>query len=303
MKRLFVVVIVLIMMISFLGCATEVKSLHNKPIVAVSIVPQETFVKAVAGDSVEVVTMIPPGNSPANYQPTPQQMQKLSQASVYFAIGVQTEVANILPRIRDINENIKLVSLENQVAEVYAERFFEDGDDDEHEEENEHENHAGRDPHIWLSPIRVRVMIEEIKDQLIEIDPENKEIYEKNAADYVTRLDEVDHEIRTTLNGLEKQAFIVYHPSFGYFADDYDLEMIAIEESGKEATAQRLQHVIDLAKEKGIKFIFYQAEFDSQQAQTIVQEIGGEAIMVEPLSPDYIENLKRIANSFKEVLK
>lgn len=303
MKKLSIVMIVLVMMMSFSGCATETKSLNNKPIVAVSIVPQETFVKAVAGDSIEVVTMIPPGNSPANYQPTPQQMQKLSQASVYFAIGVQTELANILPRLRDINENIKLVSLENQVAEVYSERYFDDEDEHSDNDENEHENHVGRDPHIWLSPKRVRVMIEEIKNHLIELNPENKEIYEKNAANYINGLDEVDQEIRTTLNGLDKQSFIVYHPSFGYFADDYDLEMIAIEESGKEATAQRLQHVIDLAKEEGIKFIFYQAEFDSQQAQTIAQEIGGEAVMVEPLSPDYIDNLKRVANSFKEVLK
>lgn len=319
MKKVFIVVIVLTMIMSFSGCSTEVESLHNKPIIAVSVVPQETFVKAVAGDLVDIVTMIPPGNSPANYQPTPQQMQKLSQASVYFAIGVPAEVANILPRIMDISENIEVVSLDEQVAEVYSDRYFDEdeeehGHDEEHdedvehhenEEEAEHENHNhdGRDPHIWLSPKRVKVMIEEIKEQLIELNPENKEIYEKNAEDYIKRLDEVDNDIRETLKGLDKQSFIVYHPSFGYFADDFGLDMIAIEESGKEATAKRLQHVIDLAKEEGIKFVFYQAEFDSQQAETIAEEIDGEAIMVEPLSPDYINNLRVISNSFKKVLE
>ncbi len=377
MKKIIIITVIAITIVSMTACATEVESLHDKPIVAVSIVPQETFVKAVAGDLVDVITMIPPGNSPANYQPTPQQMQKLSEASVYFAIGVPTELANILPKVKDINEDIEIISLEKSVAEVYDDRYFDDekehdcnhvnddekahkhGEDNEqeecndehgcskhgednqeeecndehgcskHGEDNEEEcndehdsnkhgednqeeecndehdchNHVGRDPHIWLSPKRVKVMIEDIKDKLIELNPENKEVYEKNSSDYIEKLNEVDNEIELILKGLEKKSFIIYHPAFGYFADDYGIEMVAIEESGKEATVKRLQHVIDLANAEGIKVIFYQAEFDSQQAETIAQEIGGEVVKVEPLSSDYLENLKKIANTFKEVLK
>ncbi|MEN8907373.1 MAG: zinc ABC transporter substrate-binding protein, partial [Clostridiales bacterium] len=166
----------------------------------------------------------------------------------------------------------------------------------------EHE-HEGKDPHIWMSPKRVVVMIEKIRDELINIDNENKEIYNDNAKKYIDELKSVDSEIKTILKGNEKESFIIFHPSMGYFAEDYNLEMVAIEESGKEATAKKLENVIDFAKKKKIKFVFYQEEFDDSQAKTIADEIGGSTLKIAPLDSDYIENLKEIANSFKKVLR
>ncbi|MBF8984245.1 zinc ABC transporter substrate-binding protein [Lutibacter sp. B2] len=286
----------IIMIITISGC--ESKKLDNsnrekKITVAVSIVPQENFVRAVSGDLVNIITMIPPGNSPANYQPTPKQMIEFSESKVYFSMGVPTEEANILPKVEDLNKDIKVVSLADKVGEVYPHRTFSE----------EAHDHSGRDPHIWLSPKRVKVMIKVIKDELILLDPNNKSTYEKNADEYIAKLDEVDHEIKDTLNGFNQQSFIIYHPVLGYFADDYGLKMMAIEEDGKETTVKKLQEVIDLAKKENIKFVFYQQEFDSKQAETIAKEIRGATVKVAPLAPNYIENLKSIANTFKDVLK
>jgi zinc transport system substrate-binding protein len=89
----------------------------------------------------------------------------------------------------------------------------------------------------------------------------------------------------------------------GYFADDYGLTMIALEEEGKEATAQTIQGVIDRAKKENIKVIFYQAEMDSKQARTIAQELGGKAELIAPLAPDYVDNLRKTAQTFAEVVK
>lgn len=312
LKKCFMYIIVIIMMISSIGCEakesenTKVDTSQDHITIAVSIVPEETFVKAVAGDLVDVVTMIPPGHSPANYQPTPKQMTKFSEAEVYFSIGVPTENANILPRIDDFNKAIKVVQLADIVGKVYPHRYFEEGEKHEHHDEDEHEekhNHSGRDPHIWLSPKRVKVMIDVIKNELIDIDPINAKAYAKNAEDYLAKLDQTDNKIKDTLSGLDGQSFIIYHPSFGYFADDYGLKMVTIEEEGKEATTKRLQDVIDLAKKEDIKFVFYQQEFDSQQAETIAKEIGGATVKVAPLAPNYIENLTYIVNEFKEVVK
>lgn len=264
----------------------------EKITIAVSIVPQETFVKAVAGDLVEVVTMIPPGNSPANYQPTPKEMTSLSKSEIYFAIEVPTEKENILDKIEEFNKDIKVVSLSDKVAAVYPDLNF-------HEDKDDH--HDGRDPHIWLSPKRVKVMVEVIKDELIDIDRENKQIYEKNAEKYISDLDKLDKEIEESLKNIEQKAFIIYHPSFGYFADDYGLEMITIEKDGKDTTAQNLQNVIEFAKEKNIKYIFYQEEFDSIQAETVAKEIEGKTIKIAPLAPNYIENLRNIAMNFKDI--
>jgi len=117
---------------------------------------------------------------------------------------------------------------------------------------------------------------------------------------YIEKLDDLDKEIKETLQGSEENIFLVYHPAFGYFAEDYGLEMITVEVEGKEATVKDLLYISRIAKAKGIKVVFYQAEIDSKQSKSLAEEIGGKVEMVEPLAPDYIENLKKIANAFKK---
>lgn len=289
--RLMACVGVLIGLLTVAGCTNKAQEENvskeqgnDKPIVAVSIVPEQTFVQAVCGDLAEVVTLIPPGNSPENYEPTPQEMIKFHSADVYFTIGVPTEEANILPNAKDMN----VVSLQDEVEKVYESRKFESGE---------------RDPHIWLSPKRVKVMIDVIKDKMCEIDPENKATYEANAKDYTKQLDEVDGDIKDALSTVKNKGFIVYHPAFGYLAEDYGLTMYALEEEGKESTPQHLQEMIDLAKKDNIKVIFYQEEIDSSQSKSFAEEIGGKTIMLSPLSPDYINNLKSIAKIMSEVME
>jgi len=268
------------------GCSSEVKekAVEEKPIIAVSIVPEQTFVEAVCGDLVDIVTLVPSGSSPENYEPTAQEMEKFSDASLYFSIGVPTEEANILPNVGDV----EVISLQDEVSAVYKDRTFESGE---------------RDPHIWLSPKRVKVMVEAIAREISELDPDNKETYEQNAADYIVQLDEVDQEIKDALVGVKSKNFIVYHPAFGYIADDYGLKMYALEEEGKEATAQYLQDMIDLAKEENIKVIFYQEEIDSSQSEAFAEEIGGKTIQLAPLAAEYIDNLKNMAQTMVEVMQ
>ncbi len=278
-------------MFVFTGCsnATEESNVTessetSKPIVAVTIVPEETFVTAVCGDLVEVVTMVPPGNSPENYEPTAELMQKFEKAALYFSIGVPTEEANIIPSVGDTT----VISLAERVAEVYPDRTFDSGE---------------RDPHIWLSPKRVKVMIEVIVDEMSKIDPDNVNTYEENGQAYIEELEDLNAQIESVLIDVQSKNFIVYHPAFGYLADDYGLTMYALEEDGKEATAKHLQEMIDLAKEKNIKVIFYQEEIDSSQSQSFAEEIGGKTIQLAPLAEDYINNLKNMAVTMAEVME
>nr|WP_321302590.1 zinc ABC transporter substrate-binding protein [uncultured Trichococcus sp.] len=288
MIRNFVGTAVLLSSLYLAGCSDaaneEATSEPEKPVVAVSIVPERTFVEAVAGDSVDIVTLIPPGSNPGNYEPTAQEMEAFSDAALYFSIGVATEEANILPNVGDM----EVVPLEDEVAAVYADRTFESG---------------GRDPHIWLSPKRVKVMVEAIARELGELDPDNQELYEQNAADYIAQLDEVDQAIQAALEGVESKQFIVYHPAFGYIAEDYGLTMYALEQDGKEATAQHLQEMVDLAKAENIKVIFYQEEMDSSQAEAFAEEIGGQTIQLAPLAADYIANLENMARTMTEAMQ
>jgi len=347
MKKIFILMLALFTLL--VGCNSESS---DKLQVAVSIVPQETFVKAVAGDLVDVVVLIPPGFSPANYQPTPKEMEDFNASKVYFHIDVPAE-EHIL---ESAPKDLKLVDLAVYVDAEYPARFFEDdhdadheddhdadheddhdadheddhdadheddhdadheddhdadheddhdADHDDHDEELSHDdhNHEGRDPHIWLSPKRSIVMVKVIRDELIALDPDNKPTYEANAQKYIEELEALDAELTDVFNHLENRAFIMYHPSLGYFADDYGLDMHAIEAEGKKATIKELEEVIELAKNENIKYVLYQEEFDSSQAEIVAKEIEGQTIKVAPLSGDYINNLRMIADEMKNILE
>ncbi|SMB96552.1 zinc transport system substrate-binding protein [Desulfonispora thiosulfatigenes DSM 11270] len=287
MKRKYVIIFILLIL-TFCGCSHNTSAgLSSKPIIAVSIVPEETFLKNIAGDLVEIVTLIPPGNSPANYAPTPQELEKLSRAKIYYTIGVPTETANILPKVKELNNKMKIVDLPKIVSEIYPDREFSPGH---------------RDPHIWLSPKRVKIIVSAMTKELIAIDPNNKDIYEQNAEKYLHELDILNQDIQSSLENTKSKSFIIYHPSLGYFADDYNLKMISIENEGKTATSKDLKNIIDLAKEKNVKVIFHQKEIDSKKVQTLVKEIGGATMEIQPLSANYIENLKSMANTLENAL-
>lgn len=280
-RNFSIIILVLCVVISaFSGCKQEVKE-ESKMIVAVSIVPEQAFVEAVCGNLVEVVVMIPPGFSPESYEPTAKEMVKFADAAIYFSIGVPVEETSILP---SLNDRTKQVSLDASAADKYPELTIA----------------GGRDPHVWLSPLRVAVMVQTIADEMCARDPDNADIYANNAKLYIARLEVLDKEIKEILEPVTSRSFIVFHPAFGYFADDYDLEMYALEEHGKEATAARLMEMVDFAREKDIKAVFYQAEVDSSQSAAFAEEIGGRTIMLDPLSKDYIANLKSMASAIGE---
>jgi len=273
-------IIIVVHVLLFTACSSRTFKTSDKLAVSVSIIPQEAFVKEVAGDLVDVVAVIPPGKSPSNYAPSPQELEKLSLSSVYFAIGVPAEQSSILPKLKDINSNIETIDMADEVKKYYPEREFSPGQ---------------RDPHIWLSPKRAAVMVEIIARELSDMDTKNGDIYLKNAQIYIEKLKKLDKEIESSFGKLEDRTFIIYHPSLGYFADDYGLTMVSIQSEGKDATPDDLQKIIDTAKMHNIKAVFYQAEIDSKQSRVLADEIGGKAVQIAPLAPDYIDNLKKIA--------
>ena len=279
-SKLTFIVIIIVPVLLFSACSSNTVETYDKLTVAVSIVPQETFVKEVAGDIVDVITIIPPGKSPANYAPAPQDLSKLSRSSIYFTIGVQAEQSTIIPKLKDINDDIKIIDISDAVRKQYSEREFSPGQ---------------RDPHIWLSPKRAIIMVESIAQELSSVDSKNSDIYQRNALNYIDKLKELDKEIENSFDKMKDRTFIIYHPSLGYFADDYGLTMVSIQSEGKDAAPDDLKRVIDTAKKHEIKTVFYQAEIDSRHSEVIAAEIKGKAVEIAPLAPDYIDNLKKIA--------
>ena len=319
MKKIVIFMIALVFVFSFASCKNETSGTdtqeNGKITVAVGIVPEAAFVEKIAGDLVDVVTLIPPGNSPANYQPTAVEMQELSDAAIYFSMQTPTEEANILPKVADFNSGMEVIMLRDIVSEQYSLRYMDAHDHEEEDEDHEDEEHADEehddhldedhetedegtvDPHIWLSPKRVIVMVETIADKLTELDSENAEVYSENAEEYIAELQALDQEISQNVGGMVNKTFLIYHGSYGYFSDDYELTMISLESAGKPVTAAKMQEVIDFAKQEGIKTVFYQVEFSDVQANTVAEEIGGNVTKAQPLSADYIQGLKDFANA------
>lgn len=277
---------------------------QEKLVVAVGIVPLAAFVEAVAGELAEVVTMVPPGNNPETFQPSMTQMMALSDAAVYFSLDLPTETASILPKLGDFNDSILLVDLVEDLAAAYPllasahdhDHDHVDADEEKHRVDDDEEY----DHHLWLSPRRAVVMVKSIADTLSALDEENRGTYQANAQSYIAELEALDAELTGILEKLENRTFIIYHAAYAYFADDYGLEMVGVEIEGKQASAADLQAVISLAHDRGIKTVFYQQEFDSSQARTIADEIGGTVLEVSPLSKDYMGALRSIAQALAD---
>ena len=267
--------------------------------VTVSILPQKYFVKKIGGTLVDVNVMVEPGNEPHTYEPRPQQLKALSDAEAYIGIGISFENA-WMEKIASANSNMVIIDSAKGVEkmEMIEHHHHSDEKDDDHEDSEE-----TFDPHIWLSPQLVKLQAENIYQGLVKIDPENEAEYKANLAEFLGEIDQLDQQIRQNLAGIQNRKFIVFHPSWGYFAHDYNLVQIPIEVEGQEPSAAELGALVKEAKEENIRVIFAQYQFNSQDAQTIAREIKGEVVFIDPLAPNWSDNLLKVSETFAELLK
>jgi zinc transport system substrate-binding protein len=275
----------------------------NEPvIVAVSVLPQAEFVEKVGGDKVKTVVIIPPGADPHTYEPSPKEMGKASEACMYVTVGFDMPFEDVwIDRFESINSGTLIVNSSNgiKLRELAANDHHDGEGAEEHtgELETGHEE-TGLDPHIWTSPENAKVMVKNIYEGLAKVDPENETYYAQNRDAYLKELDALDARIREKLEGKKERSFMVYHPSWGYFAADYNLTMIPVEIEGKEPSAEDLAKLVDLAKEKHVKVIFVQPQTSTRSAQAVAEEIGGEVVAVDPLAKDYIANMDNVSDIF-----
>ena len=203
-------------------------------------------------------------------------------------------------------KNSKNVDIEVLVEDPYREKEHEGHNHDkEAHSEHSHEGHdhsSSKDPHVWLSPSNVKIIAKNIYTSLVNIDASNKEYYKKNYINFLKEISDTDNEIRSIFVDIKDSAkFMVFHPSWGYFAKDYSLIQLVIEVEGKEPKPKTLKRIIDQAKKENITAIFAQKEFSDKSAQVIAKELNIQVIQETPLDPNWSENLinmaKAIANT------
>jgi len=252
--------------------------------VFVSILPQKYFVQSITGDRVKIQVMVLPGESPATYEPTPRQMLKLSQANLYFSMGVPFE-KKWLPKIKQLYPKLRFIQTDQGIKKRTM-----------HSHRHHHaEEHHIPDPHIWLSPSLAILQARNIYTALIEHFPENRPYFKNNFHQLINRIVELDLELIEILSHARHKAFMVFHPSWGYFADAYGLHQISIETEGKEVKPSQLVDLIDRAQKNKIKVIFAQAQFSKKSAHLISKSIGGKLILIDPLSENWADNLRKVA--------
>jgi len=260
--------------------------------VVVSVLPQRYFVERVGGEHVRVMTLVGPGDSPHTYEPKPAQLAALSNASVYFTVGVSFESA-WLGRITAANPAMRVVDTAANITRLPL---------GQHETDNDDPSESGLDEHVWVSPRLVAQQAQVIGNTLSELDPAHAAEYRANLDTFLADIDALDADLRATFADMQGRKFMVFHPAWGYLAHDYGLEQVAVEVSGQEPSAQELAQVIGTARAEGIKVIFAQPEFSTTDAETIAQEIGGRVLLVSPLSEDWLANMRSVAAAFAEAL-
>ena len=249
--------------------------------VAISIPPQEYILEQIAPNLVNATLLVKPGNSPHTYEPKASQMVNLSKAKLYFAIGVEFEKA-WLNRFKSQNPNLKIIHTDANISKIPIAFGQEKGE---------------LDPHIWLAPKNIKTIAINMANALIEYDSNNTKAYKYNLKKFLNRVDSLDKEIKTKLSNLKNRNFLVFHPSWGYFAKEYNLNQIAIEISGKEPSAKDLIKIIKLAKAKNIKVIFVQPEFSTKSANLIAKELNIAVVKISPLQKNIIKNLTKFTNA------
>ncbi|MDP4292498.1 MAG: zinc ABC transporter substrate-binding protein [Bacteroidota bacterium] len=298
-KQIAIVLIFIISITLFSSCKNKTTP-SNKPIVFVSILPQQYFVRRIAGDRYQTEVMIPPGMGHSDYDPTPMQMKELANAKIFFRIGyivfedvwMKTIAANN-PGLAIVNTSIGTDIMKEE------ESVFDPGN----KAISHQHNDSGIDPHIWLSPKEARIQAKHYLEAFIQLDPSGTKFYTQNYTAFIKDIDKLDSTLRTELAPLKGRKFMIYHPAMTYLARDYGLQQISIEFAGKEPTAAYLSKLVDVAKKEHIKVVFIQQQYDTKNAAAIANEIGARLVQFDHMAPDWLDNMYRLGETIKNEMK
>ena len=251
--------------------------------VAMSVLPQKTFVAGVGGPAVEALVVVPRGQDPALYQPTPRQLAALGRARLYVRAGVPFE-ASWLPRFRALNPGMAILDLREGIPPLTAA----DG---------------STDPHVWTDPLAMLTHVQKLAETLARLDPAHAEGYHDRAARLATRIQALHEELSRALAPLRGKTFLVYHPAWAYFARRYGLHQLAVEHEGKAPAARTLARLIERARQLGIDTLIVQPQHHNATAQAMARALGARIVEVDPLAEDWFASLRRMARVVQEAAR
>jgi zinc transport system substrate-binding protein len=263
--------------------------------VAVSLQPYSTIVKMVGGARVNVVTLMPPGADPHNFEPKPATIKAFSLAQIYFTDSSGLDKV-WMPRFLAANKKVKVIDISKNIKWLKL----------EHDGFDLHEHHAEDiDPHIWTSPARIKFLAINIFEALKNIDPEHDYYYSALLQRALDMLSNLERELNEAViyMPVKSRSFIVFHPSYGYLANDYKLKQYAIEVNGKEPKPKDLSKLIQIGRKNNVKLVFVQPQFSKRAATTVAKDLGATIVETDPLSADVVGNIRKFIEALKQVGK
>ena len=252
------------------SCSSAKNDNTNK--ITVSIEPLRYLTEQIVGDRFEVVTMVPKGSSPETYEPTARQMADLSESILYIKVGELGFERTWMPRLTSNAPHITVVNSSEGIT-----------------------SHIGDDPHSWMSARNAIIMAHNIYEAVKRIDVKDSVFFRQRLDSLCNVIHATDKYIRQTTAQAHCKSFIIYHPALTYFASDYGLEQLALEEHGREPSAAELEQIISTARAKGVKTMFVQREFANRNVDIITNTIGARKVEINPLGYDWNKEMRRIA--------
>ena len=271
-----------------LGACGNSPQKNEKPILTVTLEPLRYFTEAIAGGHYEVVSMVPKGSSPESYDPTPQQLVALSRSQAYFRIGYIGFEQAWMKKLQANAPEMKVFDTSRGVDFIRGEGHW----------HGDHFHEGGVEPHIWNSTRNAIIIAENIYEALCELDAIHQEEYKNRLDSLKETIAQTDANVCTFLENADS-TFLIYHPALSYFARDYGLKQISIEENGKEPSPAQLKALIETCRKEKAHVIFVQQEFDQRNAQLIADELGVNVVPINPLSYDWDEEMVRVAQALK----
>ena len=247
-----------------------------KNVLAVTAEPYRFVVEAVAGDSWQVITIVPKDANPETFDPSPANMVALSDCAAYFMVGGLGFEDAWKEKIADVYPRMRLVDTSSGI-----------------------DSHID-DPHLWTSPDNMALIANNVCKALCSLDSANGEGYRERLRLFVQRVEETDSAVACKLAPCSGKSFLIVHPALTYFADRYSLNQIAIEQEGKEPSAAHIRSIIDSARQCGVKTVLIQGGVSVRSAFAIAGEIGANVKGIDHLAYDWHKEMLHIATVLSE---
>lgn len=275
MRKLF---ITLVAAVTLVACDNRPEG--DARIITVSIEPLRYFTEQIAGDRFRVKTMVPNGSNPENYEPTTRQIEELAYSDIYIKAGNIGFERTWMKRLEAQAPHAIIINSSEGIERLKN-------------------SHGVPDPHTWMSTRNAIVIARNIYRVLSVIDSKDSVYFRQNLTQLITKIEATDTRIRGNLTRDKNTSFLIYHPSLTYYAHEYGLTQLALEQNGHEPDAMTLINTINTARKRGVKTLFVQKEFTHRCTSTAAKSTGSRQVTIHPLSYDWPREMERIAQKLQ----